>query len=163
VLLSTGLPGSLAEQLRRRKVEPLWIGEIVLATRIENAEEIIAAVRHLDLEVGIVANNKTIMVLPAGVNKATGLAVALDELGIPAGKVVSIGDGENDTALFEFTGCGVAVANAPTIVKTAADLVTQANAGAGFSELVDRIIKTDLVDVWRCIERRRPHIHKTAA
>jgi HAD superfamily hydrolase (TIGR01484 family) len=86
----------------------------------ENAQEVFEAVHHLELEVGIVTNNKTIMVLPAGVNKATGLATALAELGIPARRVVAIGDGENDTALFEFAGCGVAVANAPTTVKSTA-------------------------------------------
>lgn len=121
------------------------------------------AVDHLDLEVGIVTNNKTIMVLPAGVNKATGLATALAELGIPGRRVVAIGDGENDIALFEFAGCGVAVANAPTTVKSTADLVTRATAGLGFSELVNRIITTDLAEVRRCVERRHAYIHKMAA
>jgi hydroxymethylpyrimidine pyrophosphatase-like HAD family hydrolase len=163
VQLSAGLPSSLVEQLQLRKVEPLWIGEVILATRTENAEEVFEAVRHLDFEVGLVTNNKTIMMLPAGVSKATGLAAALAELGIPAPRVVSIGDGENDSALFEFTGCGVAVANASTIVKKTADLVTEATGGEGFSELVDRVIATDLAEVRRCIESRRALADRMAA
>jgi hydroxymethylpyrimidine pyrophosphatase-like HAD family hydrolase len=163
VRLSSGLPNSLVERLRLKKVEPLWIGDVILATRIENAREIHEAVRLLDLAVDIVTNNHTIMVLPAGVSKATGLAAALDELGISAGNVVSIGDGENDTALFGFTGCGVAVANASLSVKRIADLVTEAASGAGFGELVDRIITTDLAEVRRCVESRHEYIHRMAA
>jgi len=163
VPLSSGLPNSLVERLQLRKVEPLWIGDIILATRIENTQEILEAVRQLDLELGIVTNNHTIMVLPAGVNKATGLVAALDELGIPAQRVVSIGDGENDRALFESTGCGVAVANAPEIVKRTADLVTKAAAGGGVGELIDRIIAPDLAEVRRCVDSRRTHFDRMAA
>jgi hydroxymethylpyrimidine pyrophosphatase-like HAD family hydrolase len=163
VQLSAKLPGSLVEQLQLRKVEPLWIGEVILATRTENAEEVFEAVRHLDFGIGLVTNNNTIMMLPAGVSKATGLAAALAELGIPAQRVVSIGDGENDRVLFEFTGCSVAVANASTIVKKTADLVTEATAGGGFIELVDRIIATDLAEVRRCVESRRARVESMAA
>ena len=163
VRLSSGLPNSLVERLRLKKVEPLWIGDVILATRIENAREIHEAVRLLDLAVDIVTNNHTIMVLPAGVNKATGLAAALNELGIPAQRVVSVGDGENDRALFESTGCGVAVANAPAIVKKTADLVTEGASGAGVSELIDRVIATDLAEVKSCIEGRRADIARMAA
>ena len=163
VRLSRGLPRRLVERLQARNVEPLWMGEIVLATRIENAQEINEAVRHLELDLGIVTNNNTIMVLPAGVDKATGLTAALDELGITADRVVSIGDGENDMALFESSGCGVAVANASTIVKRAADLITKATAGAGVSELIDRLIATDLAEVRRCANSRRAHIDQMAA
>ena len=134
VPLSSGLPNSLVERLQLRKVEPLWIGDIILATRIENTQEILEAVRQLDLE-----------------------------LGIPAQRVVSIGDGENDRALFESTGCGVAVANAPAIVKKTADLVTEGASGAGVSELIDRVIATDLAEVKSCIEGRRADIARMAA
>src|SRR5262245_11129875 len=34
VRLSAGLPNSLVERLQLGKVEPLWMGEIILATRI---------------------------------------------------------------------------------------------------------------------------------
>jgi hydroxymethylpyrimidine pyrophosphatase-like HAD family hydrolase len=163
VRLSRSLPNRLVERLQHRNVEPLWMGEIVLATRIENAQEINEAVRHLELDLGIVTNNNTIMVLPPGVDKATGLVAALDELAITADRVVSIGDGENDVALFESSGCGVAVANASAMVKKAADLITKATAGAGVSELIDRLIATDLAEVWHCVDSRRTHIDRMAA
>jgi len=36
-------------------------------------------------------------------------------------------------------------------------------AGLGFSELVDRIIATDLAEVRRCVESRHAYVHKIAA
>jgi hydroxymethylpyrimidine pyrophosphatase-like HAD family hydrolase len=68
----------------------------------------------------------------------------------PREAVVSVGDGENDTILFEFTGCGVAVANADTVVKAKADDVTDHPFGAGVSELIDRITMAEMVQVRRC-------------
>jgi hydroxymethylpyrimidine pyrophosphatase-like HAD family hydrolase len=105
VALSAGLPHLLIERLREQRVEPLWLGDIVVSTRAANARAVRDAIQELDLEAEIAINKETIMVLPAGVNKATGLAVALDDLAIPPEAVVSVGDGENDTILFGFTGC----------------------------------------------------------
>lgn len=150
VLLSAGLPRSLIEILRLRNVEPLWLGEIIVGTRAENAELVLDAIHELDLAAEIVTNHGTIMVLPAGVNKATGLAAALDVLGIAPEAVIAVGDGENDTILFEFTGCGVAVANADAVVKMKADDVTDCPFGAGVSELIDRITMAEMVQIRRC-------------
>jgi hydroxymethylpyrimidine pyrophosphatase-like HAD family hydrolase len=47
------------------------------------------------------------MVLPSGVNKATGLMAALDELGVDHARVVGA---ENDHSLLGACGLGVAVA-----------------------------------------------------
>lgn len=94
--------------------------------------------------------NSTIMVVPAGVNKATGLTVALDDRGISPEAVVSVGDGENDTILFEFTGCGVAVANADAVVKAKADEITGRPVGAGVGELINRLTMVETVQIWRC-------------
>lgn len=150
MLLSAGLPPSLIQKLRQRKVDPLWLGEIIVATRAENTRAVLDAIQELDLEAEIATNRSTIMVLPAGVNKATGLAVALLDLGISPEAVVSVGDGENDTILFEFTRCGVAVANAGAVVKAKADDITDHAVGAGVSELIERVIMAETVQVRRC-------------
>jgi len=150
VLLSAGLPGSLVQKLSRRKVEPLWLGKIIVATRAENTGAVLDAIQELSLEAKIATNNGTIMVLLAGVNKATGLAVALDDLDIAPEAVVSVGDGENDINLFQFTGCGVAVANANAVVKAKADDITDHRVGAGVSELIDRITMAEMIQVRRC-------------
>jgi energy-coupling factor transporter ATP-binding protein EcfA2 len=86
------------------------------------------------------------MVLPTGVNKATGLAAALVELGLSAHNAVGIGDAENDHALLMACECGVAVANALPALKDKADLVMTRNHGTGVAELIDQLVASDLAE-----------------
>ena len=56
------------------------------------------------------------MVLPPGVNKASGLEAVLAELGLSRHNVVGVGDAENDHAFLDMCESSVAVANAmPTL------------------------------------------------
>ena len=57
-------------------------------------------------------NKDAVMVLPAGVNKATGLDYALRKLGLSFHETVGIGDAENDHAFLQRCECAVAVSNA---------------------------------------------------
>jgi hypothetical protein len=84
------------------------------------------------------------MILPAGVNKATGLAAALNRMGISPHNAVAVGDAENDHALLAFGECGVAVANALPTLKEAADFVTTGARGAGVTELITGLLQDDL-------------------
>jgi hydroxymethylpyrimidine pyrophosphatase-like HAD family hydrolase len=79
-------------------------------------------------------------VLPSGVNKASGLDCALDELSIDAADVAGVGDAENDHALLQMCGVGAAVANALPSLKEHADLVLTGRHGAGVTQLIDRIL-----------------------
>ena len=83
------------------------------------------------------------MVLPAGINKASGLAAALDDLGLAAHNVVAVGDAENDHAFMRASGYAVAVANALPAVRDEADLVTEAARGAGVAELIRGVLERD--------------------
>jgi hydroxymethylpyrimidine pyrophosphatase-like HAD family hydrolase len=84
------------------------------------------------------------MVLPASVDKASGLRAALDELGLSPENVVAIGDAENDQAFLATSGCGVAVANALDALKVGAARVTRGEAGAGVREVIDSLISERL-------------------
>jgi len=84
------------------------------------------------------------MVLPSGVNKATGLTAALKELNLTAQETVGVGDAENDHAFLAMCGCAAAVDNALPSVKERADVVTKAARGLGVAELIDRMIADDL-------------------
>jgi hydroxymethylpyrimidine pyrophosphatase-like HAD family hydrolase len=95
----------------------------------------------------VIFNKGSVMVLPSGTNKATGLAVALGELGLSARDTVGVGDAENDHAFLAACGCAVAVANALPMLKERADLVTVGARGAGVVELIERMLATDLRDV----------------
>jgi hydroxymethylpyrimidine pyrophosphatase-like HAD family hydrolase len=89
-------------------------------------------------------NKEAVMVLPRGVDKASGLAAVLEELALSPRDVVGIGDAENDVAFLKMCGCGIAVANALDTVKNGADRVTQGRAGAGVREVIDGLIAGDV-------------------
>ena len=59
----------------------------------------------LGLELQVIFNKDAVMVLPAGVNKATGLSAALKELDLSPHEVVGIGDAENDHAFLSLCEC----------------------------------------------------------
>ncbi|HYS29105.1 MAG TPA: HAD family hydrolase, partial [Candidatus Limnocylindria bacterium] len=142
-------PHQLVRALREKGVEPLSVGEVVVASSSSNASAVLEVIQALGLELQPIFNKDSLMVLPPGVDKATGLAAALAGMGVSPLNVVGIGDAENDQALLSFCGLGVAVANAVPLLRERADLVTQAADGAGVVELVARLVATDLADLAR--------------
>jgi hypothetical protein len=76
------------------------------------------------------------MCLPPGINKASGLRAALEELKLSPHNVVGVGDAENDQAFLSECGCSVAVANALQAIKDSTDLRTAASRGAGVTEVI---------------------------
>jgi hypothetical protein len=104
---------------------------------------VLEIIRDLGLELQIIFNKGAVMVLPPGVNKASGLNAALRELELSAHNVVAVGDAENDHAFMNACGCAAAVANALPLVKDEADIVLAGARGAGVVELVERILRDD--------------------
>ena len=104
-------------------------------------------IKQLGLELQVVFNKGAVMILPTGVNKATGLSAALERMKIAPQHVVGIGDAENDHAFLKFCGVGVAVANALPTLKEQADLITRGARDQSVVEVIDRIITTDLAGV----------------
>ena len=129
--------------LHRRGVRPLWTGQVVLATVQPNEIAVMEVVRELGLDLQVILNKGSVMVLPGSLDKATGLTAALDELSLAPQSVVGVGDAENDQAFLDLCGCGVAVANALDTVKVGAKHVARGEAGAGVRELIDWIIAGD--------------------
>ena len=104
---------------------------------------VLEVIRDLGLELNVVFNKGSVMILPASVNKMSGLKVALESLGIAADHTVGVGDAENDHAFLKCCGFSVAVANALASLKETADLTTHADHGAGVVELIDMILADD--------------------
>jgi HAD superfamily hydrolase (TIGR01484 family) len=146
-LLAEAPPAAFVEELRRRRVEPLATGHVVVATEQPNDAIVLEVIRQLGLELQVIFNKGSVMVLPSSVNKATGLAAALRELGLSPHNVVGIGDAENDHAFLSECECGVAVANALDAVKQRADHVTDGRAGDGVREVIEGLIRNDLGDL----------------
>lgn len=132
------------QQLRARGVAPLEIGQVLVATHAPHRSTVQDVIWELGLEAQVIGNRNAVMVLPAGINKATGLDYALRELGLSRHEVVGIGDAENDQSFLRHCECAVAVANAAASTREVADIVTSAQNGDGVIELIDELITDDL-------------------
>jgi HAD superfamily hydrolase (TIGR01484 family) len=154
-LLCPPASGQLAQRLAEAGAQPLSVGRAIIATREPYEAVVIQLIKELELELEVIFNKGAVMVLPIGVNKATGFAIALEEMKVALAEVVAIGDAENDHPLLSQAGIGVAVSNAVAMLKEKADLVTQGARGAGVIELIDRILRKDLAD-FRCAEQTPP-------
>jgi HAD superfamily hydrolase (TIGR01484 family) len=146
-LLCPGASAEVARKLADAGVHPLSVGRAIIATREPYETIAFALIKELDLELQIIFNKGAVMVLPTGVNKATGLTAALAQMNVAAKDIIGIGDAENDHALLSICGIGVAVSNAVPTLKEHADLVTKGARGAGVVEIIDRIMAGDLVTV----------------
>ena len=140
------LPGQFVTELRHRGT-PVSVGHVIVSTREPHDLVILDVIKDLGLELEIIFNKGAVMVLPSGVNKATGLETALGEKGLQRERTVAIADAENDHALLRFCGCAVAVSNALPSLKKAAHFVTISPHGLGVVELIDRLIATDLAEL----------------
>ena len=142
--LATPPPASFVSTLKQRGVGPISVGRVIVATWEPHETTVLATIRDLGLELQVIFNKGAVMILPAGVTKASGLAYALAQMEISPHNCVAVGDAENDHALLASCECGVAVANALPTLKSAADLVTAADHGAGVVELIDKLLTDDL-------------------
>jgi HAD superfamily hydrolase (TIGR01484 family) len=137
-------PDSFVSTLRQRGVGPISVGRVIVATWEPHETTVLETIRDLGLELQVIFNKGAVMILPAGVNKATGLAHALEKMELSPRNAVAIGDAENDHALLSSCEFSAAVSNALPTLKNAADIVTTADHGAGVVELIDEILRDDL-------------------
>ncbi len=145
--LATPPPPEFAQTLIERGVGPISSGRIIVATWEPHQQVVLDTIRQMGLELEVIFNKGAVMVLPSGVNKATGLRAALVDLGIDPKDVVGVGDAENAHSLLAACGLGVAVANAVPALKKRADLVMLQPRGAGVVELIDQMLATDFAHV----------------
>jgi hydroxymethylpyrimidine pyrophosphatase-like HAD family hydrolase/GTPase SAR1 family protein len=147
-------PPGFIEALRFRGV-PLTVGQVIVATVEPYDATVLEVIREQGLELQVIYNKGSVMILPSGLNKRSGLAAALAELGLSRHNTVAVGDAENDHALLGLCELGVAVANAIPALKQRADLTTTLPAGLGVEELIDELLLNDLAGV----EPRRADQH----
>jgi hydroxymethylpyrimidine pyrophosphatase-like HAD family hydrolase/energy-coupling factor transporter ATP-binding protein EcfA2 len=154
-------PSVLIDALRARGVAPLAVGHVIVSSWEPNETAVLDEIRKLGLELQVIFNKGAVMVLPPGVNKASGLDTALEQLSLSRHNAVGVGDAENDHAFLKTCECAVAVANALPTVKEHADLVTHGERGAGVIELVERVLASDLSDMAPIPERHLLNIGAT--
>jgi Cof subfamily protein (haloacid dehalogenase superfamily) len=77
---------------------------------------------------------------PAGTDKGATVVALARRLGIAVSAIATIGDMENDVAMFRQGGFSVAMGNASPEVKKLADAVTLSNTEDGFANAVEQLI-----------------------
>lgn len=73
-----------------------------------------------------------------GVNKALGVAELARRYGVGQDEVIAFGDMPNDIEMLSWAGTGVAMGNAATVVKEAADIITTSNDEAGLAHVLQQ-------------------------
>jgi hydroxymethylpyrimidine pyrophosphatase-like HAD family hydrolase len=153
-VLAEAPPPAFVAELKARGVGPISVGNVIVATWEPHQETVLSVIRDHGLELQVIFNKGAVMVLPSGVNKATGLAAALAQLRLSPHNAVGVGDAENDHAFMRVCECSAAVANALPAVKDTADIVMAGDHGKGVAELIDRMIADDLSDL-KTLSRHR--------
>jgi hypothetical protein len=80
-------------------------------------------------------------VTPPGHDKGTFVQAMAQRLNIPTGAIATIGDMQNDLAMFRVSGLSIAMGNATEEVKKMATRVTASNEDEGFAKAIDMILK----------------------
>jgi hydroxymethylpyrimidine pyrophosphatase-like HAD family hydrolase len=135
-------PSSLVARLYERGL-PLHTGKVIVATLEPYEKEVLEVIDELDLDFQVILNKGSLMILPRGVDKATGLAAALRHLALEPSEVAGIGDAENDEAFLSMCGHSVAVANALPSLQERVDYVTKAGHGDGVTELIEWMLANE--------------------
>ena len=138
---------AFVQELKKRGVAPLSVGKVIVATWEPHQNTVLDVIKEFGYERQIIFNKGAVMILPPGINKATGLQALLEKLNLSEHNAVAVGDAENDSAMFSIAECAVAVSNALPALKETVDLVTEGDHGTGVGELIDKLIANDLSEV----------------
>ncbi len=133
--MTSAVDGGLIQALTDRGI-PYRHGDVILAIDGKHTPTVVDLIGELGLDYQIVRNRSALMVLPAGITKATGLAAILAAMNLSAHNTVAVGDAENDLALFSIAEIGVAVSNAVSSVRRRADLTLDKPNGTGVAGLL---------------------------
>ncbi|ADU67339.1 sugar-phosphatase [Pantoea sp. At-9b] len=79
-------------------------------------------------------------ILDPRVNKGYGVKMLAEKLGLQPAEVMTIGDQENDLAMIEYAGTGVAMGNAIDSVKSIAQFITKTNAEDGVAYAIEELV-----------------------
>jgi hydroxymethylpyrimidine pyrophosphatase-like HAD family hydrolase len=80
-------------------------------------------------------------VTPPGCDKGTFVEAIAGRLGISTAAVATIGDMQNDLAMFRKSGLSIAMGNATDDIKRVATHVTTSNEDEGFAGAIDIVLK----------------------
>lgn len=105
-------------------------------------DELATAAREVagDLVSVTVSGEGIVELVPLGLSKAKGLALAARRLGVHASETLAFGDMPNDIPMFAWSAHGVAMGNAHPELRSVADEVTSANDADGIAVVLERLL-----------------------
>ena len=157
-LLAPAPDEAFVSELQNRGVHPISVGKVIIATWEPHEQTVLDVIKASASERQVIFNKGAVMILPPGVNKATGLRALLHSLHLSVHNTVAVGDAENDAALLQAAECAVAVANALPGLQSQADLVTDAGHGEGVVQLMHGMMATDLQELDSRLTRHYFHL-----
>jgi len=90
----------------------------------------------------VMAGPGFVEVLPLGLSKATGLALAAARLGVTKDRTIAFGDMPNDLPMLSWAGTAYAVANAHPLVLAATANHAPDHDADGVAEVIDQVVRT---------------------
>jgi hydroxymethylpyrimidine pyrophosphatase-like HAD family hydrolase len=154
-LLAEPPPAAFVEELRRRGVPGVGIGDSIVATWRPHEQTVLDTIRDMGLGLQVIFNKDAVMVLPSGINKASGMLAALEELYLSRHNAAGIGDAENDHPFLALCECSAVVSNAIPALKERVDFVSQRDHGAGTEEFIAMMLADDLAPLEPKLSRHR--------
>ena len=79
-------------------------------------------------------------IMPSNVSKTSAIELLGEKFNIKKSEIIAIGDNFNDIDMIQFAGLGIAMGNAPDIVKKYADEITSSNDEDGVAEAISKYI-----------------------
>lgn len=87
-ILGEAPPEQFVAALCKRQVDSVFVGRVVVATWKPHESVVLETIRDLGLELQVIFHKEAVMVLPVGINKASGLEAVVKELGLSLHNVV---------------------------------------------------------------------------
>lgn len=141
--LAEKLKPELVAALRDGGVDPLWVGETMVASMRNNHRRMRSIMRRVGVgsSVDTEFNRKFVMYMTRTtrgqrVNKALGLRIACKMTGQKLRDVIGFGDAENDFSFLRICGLGVAVGDAEVKLRDITGMTATLPAGAGFRQIL---------------------------
>ncbi len=152
-MLGDSPPAAFTTELRRRGVD-FRVGACVVEADARAADQLLLAIRTLELPLVLVFNRGRVMVLPRAVTKATGLQAALHALRLSPHNAIAIGDAENDHELLRGCEVGVAVAWGSPALQAIADDRIDGVGPADVARYIEHVITSRTLPKPRFSRRR---------
>ena len=139
------VPGSGEDDSRAiTDLAELWaepVTRLFLQHPVLTDDELTQVVREIGAQLVdvVMAGPGFVEVLPVGLSKATGLALAASRLGVTRARTIAFGDMPNDLPMFHWAAHSVAMADAHPLLRSAADETTLGNDQDGVAVVLERL------------------------